>query len=166
MSHWQEERGSRPTIDTTMSSPLEAHRPAHPSRAPSLEVLSREDCLALLATSDVGRLGVSIRALPAILPVNFAMLGNDVVIRSVSGSKLDAAVAQQIVAFEVDDHDPDGMWGWSVLVVGAGSEITDPDSLAIARALGLRSWAFTNDRADRYLRVETTVVTGRRFGPR
>ncbi|MGZ4140125.1 MAG: pyridoxamine 5'-phosphate oxidase family protein, partial [Actinomycetota bacterium] len=63
------------------------------ARAPvsSLRELSREECLELLAGAVVGRLGVSIRALPTILPVNFAVLRDRIVVRTVPGTKLDAA---------------------------------------------------------------------------
>jgi Pyridoxamine 5'-phosphate oxidase len=83
-----------------------------------LEVLSREECLSLMATVSVGRLGVSIDALPAILPVNFVLLREQIIVRTVPGTKLDAAAAQAVVAFEVDSYDPGGKWGWSVLVLG------------------------------------------------
>jgi len=126
-------------------------------------VLSRRECLALLATVEVGRLGVSIEALPAILPVNFRLFRDRIIIRTVPGTKLDAAAAQAVVAFEVDDYDPQGTWGWSVLVRGAGAEIVDPGELAEVQTLPLQAWAFKNGQADRFLHIETTVVTGRRF---
>lgn len=145
-----------------MSLDARAPVPAIGSLVGGLEVMSREECLALLVTVPVGRLGVSIEALPAILPVNFALLHGQIVIRSVPGTKLDASVAQAVVAFEADAWDPAGGWGWSVLVRGRGSEITDPDDLAEAKRLPLRAWAL-KDAASRFLRIETTMVSGRRF---
>lgn len=127
-----------------------------------LAVLSRMECLALLGTVPVGRLGISIEALPAILPVDFALLHEQIVIRSVPGTKLNAATTQAVVAFEADAWDPAGEWGWSVLVRGRGSEITDPAELAEAEQLPLRAWAL-KDAANRFLRIETTMVSGRRF---
>jgi nitroimidazol reductase NimA-like FMN-containing flavoprotein (pyridoxamine 5'-phosphate oxidase superfamily) len=136
----------------------------HEMRTPvtRLHELSRDECLELLAGARVGRLGVSIEALPTILPVNFAMLGERIVIRTVPGTKLDAAVEQAVVAFEVDGYDPAGGWGWSVLVRGRGMELMSADDLAEASRLPLRAWAFT-DKADRYLSIDTTLVSGRRF---
>lgn len=127
------------------------------------EELSREQSLALLATARVGRLGLSIEALPAILPMSFRLVRDRIVVRTVPGTKLDAAAAQTVVAFEVDDYDPEGTWGWSVLVRGAGAEVADPDELAVLQALPLRAWAFNLGVADRFLKVETTLVTGRRL---
>jgi nitroimidazol reductase NimA-like FMN-containing flavoprotein (pyridoxamine 5'-phosphate oxidase superfamily) len=37
-----------------------------------METLDRAECLRLLEAATVGRIGVSIGALPVILPVNFA----------------------------------------------------------------------------------------------
>ena len=47
----------------------------HIDRA-GLRVLTREECLALLATAEIGRIAISARALPVILPVRFAMDGD------------------------------------------------------------------------------------------
>jgi nitroimidazol reductase NimA-like FMN-containing flavoprotein (pyridoxamine 5'-phosphate oxidase superfamily) len=72
----------------------------------------------LLVTAPVGRIAVTIGALPAILPVNFALVGAHIVIRTVPGTKLDAAIRRAIVAFEVDSYAADGSSGWSVLIQG------------------------------------------------
>ena len=69
----------------------------------SLRELSRARCFDLLATLAVGRVGVSVRALPAILPVAYAVAGDRVVFRSAPGAKLDAAVHRSVVAFETDN---------------------------------------------------------------
>ena len=138
--------------------------PIYSAAGGRLDVLSREECLVLLATASVGRLGVTIRALPAVLPVNFALLREQIVIRTVPGTKLDAAVAQWVVAFEADNYHPQGEWGWSVLVRGRATEITHPAELGEAAALPLQAWAFEGGAASRLLRIETMLVSGRRFG--
>lgn len=86
--------------------------------APELKVLSRDGCLALLATVPVGRVGLSIDALPVVLPVNFALLDGDVVFRTVNGTKCHAAAAGAVLAFEADSYEPDGTKGWGVVVPG------------------------------------------------
>ena len=126
-------------------------------------MLNREQCLELLGTVAVGRVGVSIRALPAILPVNFVLAGGQILFRTIPGTKLDAAAAGAVVAFEADGFDPGGGSGWSVLVQGICSEVTDPDDLARLAHLPLEPWAFGPGVADRLVRVETSFVSGRRF---
>lgn len=128
-----------------------------------LQEMSRAECLEHLASTSMGRLGVTIRALPAILPVNFRLHDDHVVLRSVPGSKLDAATAGTVVAFEADDHAPDGAWGWSVLVQGIAEEVLDPDEVAELRSLHLDAWAFPAGEAHRFLRIPTDLVSGRRF---
>ena len=125
--------------------------------------LPRARCLELLATRPVGRVGVSVGALPAVLPVNFVVAGNRLVFRTAPGTKLGAALARSVVAFEVDAYHPAGEWGWSVLVQGVACEITDPDELAEVRALPLRPWAL-GERAARFVCVPLTFVSGRAFG--
>jgi nitroimidazol reductase NimA-like FMN-containing flavoprotein (pyridoxamine 5'-phosphate oxidase superfamily) len=135
--------------------------------SPGIWKLSPTRCLDLLGTVSVGRVGVTIDALPAVLPVNFVVSDGSVVFRTVPGTKLDAATSGAVVAFEADAYgtseDPRG---WSVLIRGVARELTDPAELAVARALPLESWAF-DGQADRFVRVEPTLVTGREVvGPR
>lgn len=129
-----------------------------------LEMLSHQECLGLLARASVGRIGVSMSALPAILPVNFAMLGDDIVFRTGTGMKLAAAVTNTIVAFEVDEFDHVHHTGWSVLVVGTASEIMAAADLAAARELGLDPWALGVEHT-RFIRIDTEMVSGRRLAP-
>src|SRR4051812_7997034 len=126
-----------------------------------LEILSSEECLRLLGQAHVGRIALSIGALPVVLPVNFALLDTDIVLRSGPGTKLDAALRDSVVAFEVDSFQPFDHTGWSVMVQGIASEITDPPTLARAEALPLRPWA--GDCMNRFIRIDTQQISGRRL---
>lgn len=132
--------------------------------ATKLELLSRAQCLELLTTEVVGRVGVSIAALPVVLPVNYILVVEDVVFRTISGTKLDSATRNAVVAFEVDKYAPDGSWGWSVLVQGRCAEVTaaSGDVADLAKS-SLRAWAFDDGVATRWVRVESSFVSGRRF---
>ena len=133
--------------------------------APHLRVLSRQDCLDLLAKEQLGRVGLSMGALPVILPVNYVLFDQSVLFRTVAGTKLAAATLGSVVAFEVDSYRDDGRAGWSVLVVGRASELTDPAELSRAQALGLRPWA-TPEAAQHFVVVEMSHMTGRHFDHR
>ena len=98
-----------------------------PRRA-GLEILDESECLALLASGSLGRVGVTIGALPAILPVNYTMSGSDIVFRTAPGTKLSAALRNTVVAFEVDYADWDRREGWSVLAIGE-AEVVEPDQV-------------------------------------
>jgi nitroimidazol reductase NimA-like FMN-containing flavoprotein (pyridoxamine 5'-phosphate oxidase superfamily) len=128
-----------------------------------LETLTRGECLELMATVPVGRIGVSIGALPVILPVNFALVDGSIVIRTVPGTKLDAAARHAVVAFEVDSYAADGSSGWSVLVQGFCAEVTDPAERTALAGRASRAWAFDDGVAQRFVRIETSFVNGRRF---
>jgi nitroimidazol reductase NimA-like FMN-containing flavoprotein (pyridoxamine 5'-phosphate oxidase superfamily) len=85
-----------------------------------LEVLDRDQCLKLLATQTVGRLGIVVDGRPEIHPVNFALVGEHVVIRTGQGTKLTAALGGPVV-FEVDSFDEDNRTGWSVMMHGTAN---------------------------------------------
>lgn len=125
-----------------------------------LELLDEDECRRLLRHEDLGRVGVTMGALPAIFPVNYVVLDGDVFFRTSPGSKLAAAAANAIVAFEVDQHDRADHSGWSVLVVGRAEVVDDPDLVALASSEGLQPYA-TGRRAN-LVRVETELVSGRR----
>ena len=126
-----------------------------------LEVLGRDTCLRLLATATLGRVGVSIDALPRVLPVNFRFDGRQILIRTGMGTKLDAAANDAVVAFEVDEIDPVAHTGWSVMVTGMARELTDPDELAAAQTPPLARWASGDDH--RVIAISTELVSGRRI---
>jgi len=67
----------------------------------ALNVLTTDECLALLRRSRVGRLVYLDDVGPVAVPVNFALIDDDVVFR-VSGGTKQAAMQQPSVAFEVD----------------------------------------------------------------
>src|SRR5262245_4873381 len=125
-----------------------------------LEVISRPECLDLLAAQRVGRVGLCGVA-PGIFPVVFAMLDGDVVFRTAPGEKLIAAALHRDVVFEVDSYDTETRTGWSVNVVGIAEELVAPGARDRAEALGLEPWA--GEWRDRYIAVRTREVTGRRI---
>lgn len=130
-----------------------------------LMILSRQECLELLGHASVGRIAVSMNALPAIFPVNFGLRGEEVVFRTGTGMKLAAAVTNSVVAFEVDEIDYERHSGWSVLVVGTASEILGAAELEEAEQLNLRPWAHGVEQT-RYIHIDTKMISGRRLIPR
>ena len=126
-----------------------------------LEELNRRQCLDLLDGPRVGRLVFTEDALPAIQPVNYRLWRDDVVIRVAGGAKLEAAINHQVVAFEVDEVDPDLRTGWTVTVVGHAEPITDVDELVELAGTFLQPWV--EGPRDHFVRIRTEKMTGRRF---
>ena len=130
-----------------------------------LEMLSGEECLALLANNDFGRIGLSINALPAILPVNYKMVDGVVVILSAGGAKVAAAANHSVVAFEVDKFSPSGEYGWSVLTIGVAFRVEDEPEL-LARLNGpMEVWI--DIKAATLIGIRPDIISGRKIeGPR
>lgn len=127
-----------------------------------LEVLPREECLRLLSKATVGRLGLTSGALPTVLPVNFCVQNERILVRTSPGSKLDAALAGNVVAFEADDYDALYHAGWSVVVTGRARVVDDPTELEEIAVAPLTRWAPLGE--DNVISISTELVTGRRLG--
>ena len=132
--------------------------------APDIEELTEQECWHLLRTQPVGRLAVALGHHPDVFPVNFALDGRTVVIRTEGGTKLAGAVLAPEVAFEVDHVDEITESGWSVVVRGRAQEVTALTETEPLERLGLQPWA--GPAKARWLRIHPTTVTGRRVGPR
>ena len=84
--------------------------------------------------------------------------------RTAAGTKLESAVRGIVVAFEADAHDSDGRTGWSVLLVGKASEVSDPLKLERAKAIAMSPWPGAEGQLD-YVHIKAERISGRRFGP-
>jgi uncharacterized protein len=128
-----------------------------------LELLSEEHCLELLQAEQVGRVGVSFGALPAIFPVNYKMHGGDILFRTGEGVKRRAAFEGNVVGFEVDRIDPVNREGWSVMVVGFASLMTAPEIDALG-PVDISPWA-AGERTN-LVRIHPELISGRRITTR
>ena len=132
---------------------------------PTLQELTTDECHRLLASHEIGRLAVNAEHHPLVFPVNYAVDGTTIVIRTSPGTKL-AAAHHANVTFEVDEIDRRTRRGWSVLVRGVAEEVGPehrPDLVARTRASGVQPRA--PGEHGRWLRVIPTSVTGRRIVP-
>jgi nitroimidazol reductase NimA-like FMN-containing flavoprotein (pyridoxamine 5'-phosphate oxidase superfamily) len=126
-----------------------------------LEILEREECLRLLAGGGTGRVALTVRALPAILPVRFVLDGERIVIRTGAASTLAAATRSAVVAFEADGRDDEPPAEWSVVATGLARHVTDDDEHAHLASLALPRWA-GNDRSC-LVSISTDHLGGRRI---
>ena len=136
----------------------------HPDTA-TLEELPAEECYELLATHEVGRIGVNAEHYPLIIPVNYGLDGPTIVVRTHPGTTLTAA-SHANVTFEVDDIDRRRRSGWSVLIRAQAEEETDahhPALVARTHAAGTQPWAPGEHGS--WLRLIVHHITGRRIVP-
>jgi nitroimidazol reductase NimA-like FMN-containing flavoprotein (pyridoxamine 5'-phosphate oxidase superfamily) len=124
-----------------------------------LEGLEREECVRRLQEHGVGRIGVVAGGRVGIFPVNYTLDGDSVVVRVRHDGELDEATRDAFVALEIDHADPLYHEGWSVLVQGRCSHVTDPEELAALAHLPLLPWGGI-DR-DLFLRIPMEAVSGR-----
>ncbi|MCB5163844.1 pyridoxamine 5'-phosphate oxidase family protein [Streptomyces bambusae] len=137
--------------------------PAGPGR--TVEELTSGEALALLGSVGLGRVVFTRHALPAVRPVNHLLDAGDIIIRPHDGSTLTALLespegAGVVVAYEADTIDPATRLGWSVVVTGYATSVTDPAELERFTRL-LRPWVdgtFTGA-----IRITPALVTGFRL---
>ncbi|MQA82206.1 MAG: pyridoxamine 5'-phosphate oxidase family protein [Streptosporangiales bacterium] len=128
-----------------------------------LSELSREESLELLGSVSLGRIVFTLRALPAIRPVNHLLDDDAIIIRSHEGAAIVPAVAGArgaVVAYEADAIDPREHLGWSVIVTGMARLLHDTEEVARYQAR-LRPWVST--RMDHVIRIHPEIVTGFRL---
>lgn len=131
----------------------------------TLEVIPADECYRLLGTHEIGRIGINAEHHPLIVPVNYAMDGTTIVIRTHPGTTLQAA-GHANVTFEVDDIDRHTRSGWSVLVRALAEEVGDhhrTELVARTQATGIQPWA--PGEYGNWLRLIPHGVSGRRIVP-
>ena len=125
--------------------------------------LSREESESLLRLGVVGRVAVSTPDGPYIVPVNYSVVDDAVVLRTTPYSLLGLHARGAVVAFEVDRLDQDEHHGWSVLARGRAEAVTEPEELErIEASCPPRPWASGNRPL--FLRIAWTELTGRKLG--
>jgi len=123
-----------------------------------VDELSRADCMCHLRSAHIGRLAVSMEALPVIEPVNFAVVDGNIIIRTTARTRFAAAATDAVVAFEVDGVDPVHPGGWSVLVQGVAEKVTDPPESGWLQQVPGASWPVVDTQ---FLCISTRVLSGR-----
>lgn len=131
-----------------------------------LEELDEAECLRLIASGGIGRIGYSGRYGPTVMPVNYQLYEGTIVFRTTPDSTTDEdlrtgiANAEYKVAFEIDDFDTAARTGWSVLIQGSAHHVESEAERASVAGAGVDPWP-GGDR-ELFLRINPTRVTGRR----
>ncbi|WGY04496.1 pyridoxamine 5'-phosphate oxidase family protein [Nocardioides sp. QY071] len=128
--------------------------PTSDVRPGRLVVLSDDECWSLLRSRPVGRLAWSGDDGVTVLPLNFAVVDNTVLLRTTPYSHLARDCEGSEVAFEVDELDEEVHTGWSVLVRGRCTRERQPSPGPTPWATGPRVLS---------LRIDVASVSGRRI---
>lgn len=97
-----------------------------------ITVLNDQQCSELLTATTIGRVGFVQDDSVQIIPVNYVVSGQDLLLRTAADGILhELATTSATVAFEVDHHKDIGGSGWSVLMHGALTVIPDDERPAV-----------------------------------
>jgi uncharacterized protein len=133
------------------------------TRTDNLEPLDREACLLLLTGVDVGRIAWADGEDVMVFPLNFALDGEDIVMRTSSEVICAEVAGTHRLTFQADDFEPAFRTGWTVLASGSAVEVTDPAELEHLTTL-VQPWRSEDDL--RLLRLRVHAMTGRRLRTR
>lgn len=128
-----------------------------------LRELTVDECVELLSGTLVGRAAICTPTGPHVVPVNYAVQGDDaVVFRTTPYSVLGTYGWAGDIAFEVDQIDPEKRQGWSVLAVGRGEVVEDVEEIERIRLTDEpHPWA--DGVRPLYIRLQWREITGRRI---
>ena len=125
--------------------------------------LTVEECLSLLRTKSVGRIGLVTPGGPMIFPVNYALSDETIVFRTLPYGVIANNAHLVDVAFEVDSLDEQMHEGWSVLAVGRSRRLEDADEVRMVRSdWDPEPWA--EGQRNLYFRIEWSSLSGRQLG--
>ena len=130
---------------------------------PELLELHPQECTTLLRAGVVGRIAVSTPDGPHIIPVNYSVVDDAVVVRTSPYSLLGTHGRNTVLAFEIDSFDHAYQHGWSVMARGrSGGRHGPADIEHIRSTWEPRPWAA--GARNLYLRIRWSELSGRRLG--
>lgn len=124
--------------------------------------LTDRESYDLLDAHDIGRVILTVGALPVALLVNYWLVDGAIVFRAGRGGKVGDATDRTVVGFEADHVDREAQSGWRVAVVGMAHHVTAAADIARLDHLRLPSWIVEDP--GHYVRIEIKKLSGRRFG--
>jgi len=130
---------------------------------PESHELSTHQCEALLRVGMVGRVAFSTPTGPHMLPVNYTVVDDAIVVRTSPYSLLGTHGRNTMVAFGIDGFDQEQKRGWSVQARGRMEVVTTHQELERIREVAdPNPWA--NGARALYMRLRWTELSGRQLG--
>ena len=126
-----------------------------------LQILDEQQCRSLVQRVRVGRIALTHRAMPLILPVTFGLAEPDLIFSVGAGVLAEAAEQSQIVCFQADWSEAESMASWSVSVIGRLAPMVAEHDIRLAEQLGIAPWS---NAEQRFARLTPQVTTGRARG--
>jgi nitroimidazol reductase NimA-like FMN-containing flavoprotein (pyridoxamine 5'-phosphate oxidase superfamily) len=125
--------------------------------------LSQDECEQLLRAGVFGRIVVTCDERIEVIPVNYATVGDALLVRTDPGSLLDRYGDDAALVFEVDHVTYDRWHGWSVVARGVGERVAEDELTDVERAApGPPPWVRRDNST--WLRLRWQELSGRRVG--
>jgi uncharacterized protein len=124
-----------------------------------VDELSDRASWELLASTNLGRLALSLDGRPDIFPVNYWANARSLIFRTAAGAKLHELTDNEFVAFEVDAILTDG--AWSVVAKGTASVLGTEPSLTEKALASFPPWVPVQPFV--YVEISVDSIRGRRF---
>jgi len=125
--------------------------------------LTQAECERLLRSGIGGRIALSSPNGPHIVPVNYSVVDDAIIVRTSPYSVLGTYGRDSMLAFEVDQFDHERQHGWSVVARGRAEAVVKPTELDhIKEVWAPRPWAA--GARTLHLRLRWTELSGRRIG--
>lgn len=118
------------------------------------QTMTSDECRRLLASRQIGRVAVTAGALPFVLPVQYGLQGDQLLLRTPGHHEVSDSIDGQVVGFEADDIDLVHGVGWCVSVTGAVNVLH-------AGAMGAPAHRWFSDGV--VLALDTDVIVGHRI---
>lgn len=117
------------------------------------EAMTARECRRVLGEVEIGRVAISAGALPLVLPVQYAVRGDQLVLRTPGHHDVRDSIDGQVVGFEADQLDLVHGVGWSVSVTGMVRVVP-----AVASGQPVHRW-FSDGVV---LAMDTDIIVGHR----
>jgi nitroimidazol reductase NimA-like FMN-containing flavoprotein (pyridoxamine 5'-phosphate oxidase superfamily) len=125
--------------------------------------LSPDECRELLCAGLVGRIAMCTPVGPHIVPVNYGVVDDSVVLRTSPYSVLGTHARGSTLALEIDSFDYERQRGWSVVARGRAEVVTSAADLNHVRTVWEPN-AWAAGQRNLYLRIPWSDLSGRRLG--
>ncbi|MBW8482271.1 pyridoxamine 5'-phosphate oxidase family protein [Actinomadura parmotrematis] len=129
---------------------------------PVMTELDRAECFRRISPGGIGRVAFDDGQGPTVVPVNYAVDGETIVLRTTLNGRLDFSLnshlrgAEVRIAFEVDDITTAKKEGWSVLLRGGAHRMSPEEE---ATTPSVQPWPGGDKEA--HIRLTPNEVTGR-----
>ena len=125
--------------------------------------LSARECELLLRSGVAGRVAVSTPTGPHIVPVNYTVVDDAIIVRTSPYSLLGTYGRDAMLAFGIDGFDRSRHRGWSVQARGRVQAVTDRNEMDRIREVA-EPEPLAGGARTLYLRLRWTELSGRKLG--